>query len=140
MSVSLFVSPMVHAHRLLFPRLKHVSPYIKGNLLAEARRLNRAGYRTAAVATARAAVERRLREIAYARPDWKRPERNLGLGGLSRILFALGAFDGRTRRQIDDFADKANGGCHGSAVSKRTARGIIFRAAQVLSMLEGGAA
>jgi hypothetical protein len=138
--MALLFAPMVHAHRFLFPRLKRVSPYVKGNLLAEARRLNRAGYHTAAVATARAALERRLKEIAFARAEWTRPKGNPGLSALTRFLFSLGCFNVRTKCLIDSFAVKANSACHGNPVSRRSARNIIWRAAQVMAMLEGSAA
>ena len=137
--MALLLSPMVHAHRLLFPRLKRVSPYEKGNLLAEARRLNRSGYHTAAVATARAAVERRLREMAYARPEWVRPKGSHGVSATARFLFSLGCFNVRTKCLIDSFADKANRVVHGGVTNRRSARALIWRAAQVCSLLEGGA-
>lgn len=135
--MALCFAPMVHAHRFLFPRLKRVSPYEKGNLLAEARRLNRSGYHTAAVATARAALERRLKEIAYALPGEERPKGNPGLGGLTRFLFSAGCFNVRTRVLMDSFAVKANSVVHGGHTTRRSARALIWRAAQVMTMLEG---
>lgn len=139
--MSLLMAPVVRARRLFAPRLEQVDPYIKGNLLAEARQLNRAGYSSAAVALARMAIERRLRELIAENPNLSMPRR-FGLGIAVSALLNRKTIQDDEARCIDKWAAKANNVVHGAFVTRLQARGLVDRAARVLSMLEkkGGAA
>jgi hypothetical protein len=119
-------------------RLDRVSPFVRGQLLAESRRLNRAGYTVAAVVTARVAIERLLRELAFAHPEWN-PGKS-GLGGYLMFLHRVGAVPSHTLDKANAFAKKANSITHGAPVGRAQAWRIIRRAASVAALLEGGAA
>jgi hypothetical protein len=140
--MALLLSPLVRVNRFFSPRLEQVSPYIKGNLLAEARSLNRAGYSSAAVAMARMAVERRLLELIRANPKLTNPRRNFGVGTGTSMLVAVKVIAHCDTKLIDTFGAKANKIVHGAATTRMQARKLIIQAAAVLAMLDrkGGAA
>lgn len=135
--MSLLLAPVVRARRLFSPRLERVSPFSKGNALAESRSLNRAGYSSAAVAMARMAVERRLHEIAVQDPRVAEPGTQKGIGRYCTIFIARGVLRRHESQVIESFADKASKIVHGTKTTKLHARKLIVHAARVLSMLEG---
>jgi len=119
-------------------KLARVSPFVRGQLLAEARRLNRAGYTVAAVVTARVAIERILREMALAHPEWN-PGR-AGISDYSQFLWRVSAVSRDTVNRISGFTKKANSVTHGGPIGRTRAWQIIRRAAAIATVLEGGAA
>jgi hypothetical protein len=118
-------------------RISEVSPFVRGNLLAEARNLNRAGYTVAAVITARVAVERSLRQLSFTHPDWRHGD--AGIRCYLSFLLKVGIMDRHTSDQIEAFSKKANSVCHGAFVNRLRAWIIIQHAARVTAMLKGGA-
>ena len=136
--MALLLSPMVQARRLFSRRLGRVSPFIKGNELAEARRLNRAGYHAAAVVLARIAVEKRFKEKARANPKWKGKATTLDCtirfcytrAGISQSCYVLAR----------NFKKQANSVAHGNQIDRARAWLVIRRAAMIISLMEGGVA
>ena len=86
--MAFLLSPSVRVNRFFSPRLEQVSPYIKGNLLAEAKPLNRAGYSSAAVVMARMAIERRLHELMDGNPKLTKIKGKPGLGLATMMLLS----------------------------------------------------
>ncbi len=136
--VSLFASPMVHARRLFSRRLNRVSPFVKGNELAEARRLNRAGYHAAAVVLARIAVEKRFRAMARSNPKWRGKASTLDC--TIRFCYLKGEISQCCYILARNFKKQANNVVHGNPIDRARAWLLIRRAASILSMVEGGAA
>jgi hypothetical protein len=107
-------------------------------VLAEARRLNRAGFHVAAVATARVAIERILREKSFDHPKWK----GSGAGIHCYALF-LACHKVITRAAfylVESFAKRANSVIHGVHTNRSQAHRLIKHAAAAAALLEGGAA
>jgi hypothetical protein len=120
------VTLLVRAYRALRrrPPLKRPDTYCP--MLAEARQLNRAGYHTAAIFTARVALERALSAAVQQRPDFERRRgRPPGITAMAQFLRAVGALDRKTVKVVDGFSERANKVCHGSPVSRGRARSII---------------
>ncbi len=139
--MALLSSPLVRMRRLSSPRLERVSPFIKGNLLAEAKTLNRAGYSSGAVVIPRMGIERRLQELMDATPKLLRLKSKPGLGLATMMLLSARVVQKHEAELIDKFGRIANKIVHGAKTTKLQARELIRRAAKVLSMLEkrGGA-
>jgi hypothetical protein len=139
--MSLLLAPVVRARRLFSPRVGRISPFVKGNPLAEARSLNRAGYVTAAVFMARMAIERRLHELMVAHPMVTCSKQQKGIHAAATVLLAVKSIQKHEVAVIERFCCKANKIVHGTTTTKLHARRLIVQAGRVLSMLEkkGGA-
>jgi hypothetical protein len=140
--MSVFLLTGVHRLRRLLhwrSRLRHLTPREQGNLLAEARKLNRAGYVVAAVTTARVAVECALKEVAAADPEW-RAKSKAGLHQIACFLRKQGKLPTRLFKLLGTFGKQANKIAHGYKASRLYARHIIGKAVRIVAAVKGGAA
>lgn len=120
-------------------RLERVCPFAKGNALAEARALNRAGYHAASVVLARIAVESQLKSVVGAHPKWA-ARRRRGFDEMMRFCFVNGVLRHDGYKATRSFQKSANGVVHGSPVTRVRAWALIRRASLIVTLLEGGAA
>ena len=93
----------------------------------------------AAVVTARVAVERVLKAIAFSHPKSRRLRKKSGLMHVTLFLAQVGAVSRQAFNAIRRFSGKANEVAHGGPVTRWSARGIIDRGAKVVVMIAGGA-
>jgi hypothetical protein len=110
--------------------------------LAEARRLQRAGYYQAAVMVSRIAVESVLRSAVENHPEWRKDvkAKSCGVSCYGYFLFKSGVLPKRAHSSLRSFGKQANRIAHGKNPSRPHAWQIIRQAVKIVRAVKGGLA
>ena len=112
--------------------------FARGNIFAEADFLHRAGFRVAAVLTARVAIESYLRRLSIVIPEWRRASRAKGMYGISSHAYFLQRSKTITPelcRQLCRLGSKLSATAHGRRMSPQTSQKIMREVREVREKL-----